>query len=300
MKKILAIIVTVLCAKTVSANTTNTIPVYWPFSIGSIQVNAVRAVLESANSVQKEHNFVVVHRPGAGSAIAAKAVASSKRLELLAVSSSYFLRPVFYPGPESHAVNDLRPIAQLSTMHPGLLVSSRYKSLDEIRKQKRVTIGMNYGSFTQLTSLTLQRVLPGVEITLIPYHGTTEPTVDTVSGVLDMTIAFRNNLEPYDGKLNVLGVTGTRNIEGYRTFRDQGINEFDNITVEFWILAPSWISDQQARELHKLFVAHTKSGAPFWAKDAGIVVDLDFDATQRRFNQQIKYWKDLKETLVGK
>ena len=248
----------------------------------------------------RDYNFVVVHRPGAGSAVAARAVASAKRLELLAVSSSYFLRPVFYPGAESHAVNDLRPIARLSTAHPGLIISSRFKTLDEVRKQKRVTIGMNFGSFTQLTALTLQRVLPGVEITLIPYHGTTEPTVDTVSGVLDLTIAFRNNLVPYEGKVNVLGVTGTRGIEGFRTFRDQGITEFDNITVEFWIMAPATMSDQQARDLHRLLVAHTRAGAPFWERDAGVVVDLDFDATQRRFNQQIRYWKDLKEQLVGK
>lgn len=175
MKKFLLAVLAVLSTSVAYANSANTVPVYWPFSIGSIQVNAVRAVLESANSVQKEHNFVVVHRPGAGSAIAARAVASAKRMELLAVSSSYFLRPVFYPE-DSHRVNDLRPIVRLSTAHPGLIVSSRFKTLEEVRKQKRVTIGMNFGSFTQLTALTLQRALPGVELTLIPYHGTTEPT----------------------------------------------------------------------------------------------------------------------------
>lgn len=270
------------------------IPVYWPFSISSVQVVAVRSILDSINIEQVDKNFLVVHKPGAGSAVAAMHVAVTENLELLAVSSSFFMRPAFFPE-QSHRYQDLRPIAMMATDMPALIMSKKYKTVDELRNQKRVTIGVIHGSITQLMALNLQKNLPGIELVFVPYQGTNQPTVHVLQGALDLNVGFADDVDQYvkSGMLNILGVSGKKSVRGYPTFSSLGMSGFDDITVDYWVMASAKLPDSDAKNLHQLFSKHLQAGGNFWQRDEARVASLDFEQTNQRYKKQSTYWKEL-------
>ena len=270
------------------------IPVYWPFSISSVQVVAVRSILDSINNKQMDKNFLVVHKPGAGSAVAAMHVAATANLELLAVSSSFFMRPAFFPD-QSHRYQDLRPVVMMSTDMPALIMSKKYKTIDEVRKQKRVTIGMINGSITQLMALNLQKNLPGVELVFVPYQGTNQPTLHVLQGALDLNVGFVDDVDQHvkSDDLNILGISGKKSVRGYPTFSSLGLSGFENITVDYWIMASAKLSDSETKKLHQLFSEHLQAGQEFWKRDEAVVANLDFQETNLRYKTQSTYWKEL-------
>ena len=74
-----------------------TVTVLWPFNIGSNQAAYARAIIDQANTQQTKYRFVLENKPGAGGTIAARMVQGSHEITLLSMSSSFFIRPVFYP-----------------------------------------------------------------------------------------------------------------------------------------------------------------------------------------------------------
>lgn len=302
MKKILACLAMLAVGVSAWAQS-KTVPVYWPFSISSIQVTGVRAMLENANSQQKDINFILDHKPGAGSTVAVRHIANTLNLELLAVSSSYFMRPVFYPD-TSHSVDDLKPVAIVASHMPIMVFSKKYKNLAELKKQKQLSIGVNNGSVTQLVALTLKKSLPETDIVLVPYDSTTKSAMDVMGDSLDLAVGFTSDTEQWvkQGTVNVIGITGTRQVKGYPTFAGQGLKGFDDLFVEYWIMANQRLSEQQTQELNLLFRKSASAGESYWAQDSSTTQGVENYTVQQvtqRFQQQKTYWRETKIKLLG-
>lgn len=302
MKKLLACLAMLAFGVSAWAQT-KTVPVYWPFSISSIQVTGVRAMLENTNSQQKDINFILDHKPGAGSTIAVRHIVSTPNLELLAVSSSYFMRPVFYPD-TSHSADDLKPVAIIASHMPIMVFSKKYKNLTELKKQKQLSIGVNNGSVTQLVALTLKKSLPDTDIVLVPYDSTNKSAMDVMADSLDLAVGFTSDTDQWvkQGTIHVIGITGTRPIKGYPTFASQGLKGFDDLFVEYWIMANQRLTDQQTQELNLLFRKSAAAGESYWAQDSATTAGVENYTVQQvtqRFQQQKAYWRDTKIKLLG-
>jgi tripartite-type tricarboxylate transporter receptor subunit TctC len=167
MKKILLSLITML---SLTANAGTTVPIVWPFSISSNQANFIRLIIEEANKQQDKYTFIFENKPGAGGTLAAQYVLNYNGIAIISSSSSFFVRPQFYPYPkESHRVEDFRPVMVECVNQPYGIISTKYKSFDELRKQERVTIGANYGSLTEAMARELQRALPNTQVDIIPF-----------------------------------------------------------------------------------------------------------------------------------
>jgi len=299
MKFLAAIFTTLL---TTSAMAKTQVPVYWPFSIGNVQAQAVRVLLDAVNDadVDPDFRYVQAHKPGAGSAIAARRVAQQNGAELLSVSSSYFIRPLFYPE-DSHAVADLQPVVRISTNQPVLIVGKpEYQSLADLQDKESVTIGMINGSVTNLIAATVQTGLPNTDLIMVPYKGTVEPMLDVIGGSLDLNVGFIDEAEKHQkaGKVSIVGATGTEPVRGNATFVDQGATKFADINLEYWIMTDADVPEKRVRELHAMFTEHLQAGAPYWAQDEAQVVALTYEETMEHFWAQEKFWRELKAELL--
>ena len=103
MKKLLIIFSLIWCT-TVSSK--EVVPIVWAFAPYSNQANALRVIIDNANNIQEKYTFIFESKPGAGGSIAVNHVINQKKLTLLMISSSVFVRPIYYPN-ESYDINQL-------------------------------------------------------------------------------------------------------------------------------------------------------------------------------------------------
>ncbi len=297
MKKLLTFILALGIASTAFANTKQVVPIVWPFSVASNQVNFSRAVIEEANKQQNKYTFIVEFKSGAGGTVAAQHVArETNQLNLLTSSSSFFVRPAYYPG-ESHKTEDFRPIYIQCTGQVMAILSSKYKNMDELRAQKRLTIGVGLGSVTEAAARELQKNLPNTQVDFIPYGGTLPAVQDMLGGNLDLAASWVSDTKQFveTGKVNVIGATGTRDIEGYKTFHSQKVRGFEELVGNYQIVAPARISDQQAEELHNILRKGAQASSTlkgFYESDVCAGVDLNWKQTQDIYKRWQQYWPE--------
>ena len=127
MKKILVLLSMMVVSIAYAQKTVN---VVWPFAVGSPQANMVRTMIESANSQQEKYQFVFLHKPGAGGAVAANTVTDSKDLALLASTSSFYVRPLLYK--DSHNVDDFNMVTLVCAAQPLAIFSKKINSFSMV------------------------------------------------------------------------------------------------------------------------------------------------------------------------
>jgi tripartite-type tricarboxylate transporter receptor subunit TctC len=295
MKKLLALFL-VLASATAFANSRQNVSIFWPFSVGSNQVNFVRAIIDEANNQQNKYQFVVEFKAGAGGTVAAQHVARAEQLTLLTSSSSFFVRPVYYPN-ESHKIEDFRPIYIECTGQPMSILSVKYKTLDELRKQKRLTIGVGLGSITESAARELQKHLPNTQLDLIPYGGTFPAVQDMLGGTLDLAAGWIADTRQFVeiGKAYSIGITGTKDLEGYKTFHSQKVRGFEELVGNYAVMASKRVSDQQAEELHNILRKGAQASTRlngYYYLDVCTPADLNWKQTQDIYKRWQQYWPE--------
>lgn len=274
------------------------VPIVWPFSVGSNQVNFIRAITDEANKQQSKYTFIVEFKAGAGGAIAAHYVKNYKGLALLSSSSSFFSRPEFYPN-ESHRVDDFKPVYIECTGQPYGILSSKFKNMDELRQQQRLTIGANYGSITEAMVRELQMSLPSTEVVIVPYaSGTMQATQEVVAGRMDLNVDLPGESMQWieSGKINVVGASGTIENKNFKTFYGQGYSGFTGLTSSYAMYTSSSTSASTIKELHEIFTkAAAASGhrlQDFYARDYCAPANLSLAQTNNLFDKWSKYWPE--------
>lgn len=250
-KRILFSLLALLCLPVMSQQTT--VQLVWPFSMASSAAPMIRGLIDAANSQQSEYNFVLVNRPGAGGAIAAQTVINSKELTVLVTSSSYYIRPLLFK--DSYSYDQMSLLNEFCSNQPLGVFSTKIKHITELTKSKNLTVGINPGSITNLVSRAIVDNNSSINLVEVGYKGTPEATTDMLGGHLDMSVDFIGpaTTQRFTGNVHTLGITGTRNQFGMKTFHSQGINGLEHVTVNYLILVRSDLPADLKLKLSNIF-----------------------------------------------
>jgi tripartite-type tricarboxylate transporter receptor subunit TctC len=301
MKKLLLGISALVLA--VSSYAQQSVPIVWPFAPGSNQANFARAIVEEANKQQTKYLFHFENKPGAGGSIAANYVLNYNGIALLTSSSSFFVRPVYYPN-ESHKTSDFTPVLIQCTGQPFVVVSAKYKTIAELKTQPKLTIGATIGSLTEALGRELKNNLPAsADMTFIGYSNTLQPTQEMIGGVLDLNVDLPTSTLQWieTGKINVIGASGTKDYPNYKTFHNQGIKGFEDLVGNYQIVASAKTDTATVNELHAILrKASRDSGrlATLYQNDYCAQADVDLKTANVMYDRWSKSWPSwLKKTF---
>lgn len=197
-------------------------------------------------------SFVVENRTGAGGTVAYAQVARAQPdgYTLLAVASGFSISPAVYSKLPYDPLKDFAPISLvvqaplLLLSHPSLPV----KSVKELLSMARSRPGaLDFGSAGHGTStgmaLEMFRTLASIKVVHVPYKGTGQALIETISG--QVHALFGNPLSSLqyvkDGRLRGLGVTtATRSkiFPQLPTVAESGVPGYETATW-FGVLAPA-------------------------------------------------------------
>lgn len=294
IKKILFAFLIAVSSSWVTANPNPvTVNVLWPSDIGGTQANRVRLLVQQGNAMQDKYKFMFVHKPGAGGTIAAKEVETSDTPSVLVFTSSFFVRPIFYPN-ESYDISRFKPVMIQCTGFPYVILSKKYNSLEDLSKQKSLSIGTFQGSAAESLIRELQKRLPNTQITFVPYNSMTKPRMDVMGDHLDLNVEGAADTKDWVStkKLNVIGISGTKTFGDYRSFSSQNISGFDQLTAGVLAVTKANLDPKMTSEIAEIFRKINR--APEMQKDLlnDFCTPSDFNDQQTAdiYNKWVKFW----------
>ena len=298
IKKLIAVISMLLASQTFAQT-----QVVWPFSAGSNQANVVRAVISNVNAANNTA-YVFTHKPGAGGTIGVNHVAGLTPPGFLVTSSSYFIRPTLVKE-GAHSADRLIPVMMVSQGQPMAVISRKFASIDQVGRQKQLSIGVNLGTISQLMAETLKQNFPGLELNLVPYPGTIEITRDVIGGHLDLGLEFLNDVEQHvqANTVNVLGISGKVSKNNYKTLSGQGLKGFDDLLIDYWVLTADSTGADVIETFRRQWQPEVVKAeiATLWVKDGVSVPQiLNMAETKKKFDQQNKFWQSIGERIGKK
>jgi tripartite-type tricarboxylate transporter receptor subunit TctC len=298
MKKLLAIIIATISLSAVAGQP---VPIVWPFATGANQANFIRVIVEQANKEQNKYTFYYDNKPGAGGTVAARYIQNYKGIAILSSSSSYWVRPEFYPN-ESYSTADFKPVMIECTGQPYSVVSVKYKSLEEIRKEKFLNIGVILGSLTEANARELQTLLPNTQLNFIPFNGTLISTQEMLAGRLDLNIDLPAELKQWTdtGSVYVIGASGTREYPGLPTWYGQGIKGFGGLVSNYQMVVAGSVDEKTRKELHEILrkAANDSVELPaLYDRDRCAAANMNFTETNTLYEKWSKYWSAKLQTL---
>jgi tripartite-type tricarboxylate transporter receptor subunit TctC len=178
----------------------------------------VMARLVSQKLTATVGTVVVENRPGGGSTVGLKAVATAEPdgyTFLFGGTMTLSAIPPLFRGPEAELIRAMVPVSLVSATPFVLIVAPRLpaKSLRELVAYAKANPGkLNFGAPAGATPLLvgeLFKMRAGVDITTVPYRGAANTMTDMITGQIDMA------LEPtsvtlahiHEGKIRPLAVT---------------------------------------------------------------------------------------------
>jgi tripartite-type tricarboxylate transporter receptor subunit TctC len=297
MKKIIAAFVATLFA--LSATAKENITIFYAWGPGDSVANYHRTLANEANKIQDKYNFLFDTKPGAGGAIAVNHVLNTPNT-VLAHSTAFFIRPVVYPN-ESYDLTQLKE-QYVHCMAPMAVTSTKYKSWKDVTADAKVSVGISgLGVTTHLAALQLQKKYPNLNI--VPFKSTNDSMLSMVSGQTDFHIGFISEAEQWskdnakaDRKVNVLGITGSKVVNGYQPLVGQGFDRsFADMNVGHHLLLPIKSDDGRHKEFHAIFAkaAQTPAVRAAYAVDYCDPQTVTYDSLPKFFNFHTEYWKKL-------
>ena len=187
-------------------------------------------------------NFVLDHRPGASTTIAARQVARANpdgRTLLLGTIVTFTMAPLAIRNAGYDPVTDFSQISALCDTQSVLVANPRWESLEQILGAARARPGqLSYASWGIGTTAHLPMVdltsRAGVEMIHVPYNGAPPALTDTIAGRTDCMIALlaacRGHIE--SGRLRALGAATPDRISAMPnipTVAEQGFPGFGGV-----------------------------------------------------------------------
>jgi tripartite-type tricarboxylate transporter receptor subunit TctC len=191
-----------------------------PLAPGGTGDTLARTVGEEMGK-QLNTNIVVDNRPGSGGLIGTQTVASAAPdgYTLINVSPSHVINPALHtrktydPIKDFEAVIHIANTYQIIVAHPSLPAKTLKELIDLAKKTPgKLSYGSaGTGSATHL-NMELFKSMAGVDITHIPYKGSTFARMDTVGGQVQLAMDGLLPVLPLikEGKLRPLGLTSSK------------------------------------------------------------------------------------------
>lgn len=248
---------------------TKPVRVVIPFSPGGA-IDVVTRLGTAGLSERLGQQFVVDHRPGAGSTIGAHIVAKASKdgYTLLAVSATHVISGVYYKNVPYDTVKDFSGIATTASIPFTLVVSpgTRVKAVSEFVALLKSNPGRyNYGSAGSGTATHLAaemfRTMAGVQVVHVPFKSAGEAVTEVLGGRIEATFAPVNVVKPFveSGRLVALAVTTNKRsmiFPAVPTLGEAGLPAY-TFTQWFGMVAPSGtpapIVALLSRELEQIF-----------------------------------------------
>jgi tripartite-type tricarboxylate transporter receptor subunit TctC len=257
MKKLLA---TLFVFLSLAASAKENITIYYSWGAADTAANFHRTLADEANKIQNRYNFVFDVKPGAGGSIAARQVAGQPDT-ILATASAFFIRPNFFPN-ESHDISKFRSLFPQCAA-PAVISSKKYKTWAEVPTDRPISIGMSgMGTTTHLIAAQIAKKYPNLVI--VPFKSTSEAVLSVLSDSTDMAVNFMGDSVQYveTNRLTVLGVTGSRTVNGVKPLSSQGFTrDLDVMDVPAQLLVPTTFPTAKAQEIRDIFVKAGRSTA---------------------------------------
>jgi tripartite-type tricarboxylate transporter receptor subunit TctC len=189
-----------------------------PFAPGGSTDIIGRMVAERLSAVLKQP-VVVENRAGAGGNIGAMAVAKAKpdgRTMLFGTTGILSINEFIYPNPGYKIGQDLIPVVYATSISNVLILNKNLPvasvaDLIKLAKEKpgKLSFGSSgAGSSTHLSG-ELFKVMAGVDITHIPYKGSSQALIDLMGGQIDMIFDNAPSAVPLleSGQVKALAIT---------------------------------------------------------------------------------------------
>jgi tripartite-type tricarboxylate transporter receptor subunit TctC len=296
MKKLLAIL---LATFSITALARENITLVYSWTAADNAANFYRALVEEANRIQTQYNFIFDTKPGAGGTVAANYTNNNPSNNLWINSSAGFIRPNLFPT-ESHSMADFRSILPMC-VSPFVINSVRYKSWKDVPKDAKLSIGMSgLGTTTHLVSLQIAKNYPNMQV--VPFKSTSEALLNVLNGTVDFSVGFHGDSEQYTKatapkQVYWLGQTGRDSIKGTELLANQDFskNLLDMSTPQ-QIFASRKLSEDRFRQLRAILVEASRAKTVRDANAADNCVpnnqmpDAQLD---NWFNSQIVQWRRL-------
>lgn len=286
-----------------AAQAREVITIFYAWGPGDSVANYHRTLAAEANKIQDKYTFVFDTKPGAGGAIASNHVLSTPN-SVLAHSTAFFVRPNVYPN-ESYDLKNFRQ-QFVHCMAPMAVTSTKYRNWNDVPKNTKATVGISgLGVTTHLAALQLKIKYP--DLNIVPFKSTTDSMLSMVSGQTDFHIGFISEAEQWtrensksDRKVTVLGITGTKLVNGYQPLVRQGFPEsFASMNVGHHLVIPAKTDDRRLKDLHEIFAkaAQTSSVRAAYAVDYCEPQSVRSDELDRFYQFHTGYWKRLSDGI---
>lgn len=295
MKKIISMLAIAMACFSVSATPAapQSVQMVWPFSVAGMGT-MMRSLMDIANQQQNEYQFVFTHKPGAGGAVAANYVLTSKSLAVLASSDGFYTRPLMYH--ESHDPNQFQLVSVTCINLPLAMYSRKYSSIGQLRNRD-ANIGILPGTATQLFTRLVANNNPDLRFVDVPYKTIPEATTDMLAGHIDGNVGFvgKGSLSMISPDVSILGITGTRSFPGLPTFASLKVKGVEHLTNNFYILVPRTTDTKLAQDFNKIFnnAANSDAFKEICSGERGVVESVSFDRTEKEHQANIQQWKQL-------
>jgi len=207
--------------------------------------------------------IVVDNRPGANgiNGIDAAAKSAPDGYTLLMTFTDHFVNPSLYKSLPFDMLKDFAPVVFIGSLpfvlavHPSVPATT----VQELLALARAKPGqLNFGSAGTGGSVHLAgelfKAMGGVDITHVPYKGTSAAMPDLVSGRIEMMFPSAITAKPFadNGRLRLLAVTGAKrspDVPQLPTVAESGIPGFD-VGIWYGVLVPAGTPAEVAKKLN--------------------------------------------------
>jgi tripartite-type tricarboxylate transporter receptor subunit TctC len=296
MKKLNKFIGGLAILLTVTHTNAETIAIQWGFLSGPA-FNNLHHIVTNANASQAKYNFIIENKVGAAGLIATRHVLNNHNTALVAQTPlGFVLRGI---QNNSYNLNDFQPIAIQFLNIPLILVSKKYRTVEELIDSKNpINIAVSgIGGTTDYVAKTLVDNLQNAQV--ISFKGIPDSLNSVLGGHTDAGVMYYSSAKQFidNGMLYILGYTGNTQpkFTTVKPFKFYGDKDLSNVTFGFALYGSIKMDKDRAIELNKILTnaAIQPNALSALEFDEPMNPKLFFDKLQDWHDKQRKFWEPL-------
>ena len=278
-----------------------------PFAAGGPADNYARFIAQRLGDELKQ-SFVLDNRPGAGSIIGTDLVAKSPAdgYTLLMMSNTHTVNESLIPTKPYGLMRDFVGIAPVNSSalllvtHPSVPV----KNVAELIALAKSKPGkLNYASSGNGTPYhmagELFKFMAGIDMTHVPYKGSSGARTDIVSGQVDVMFDAETTMAVMarEGKVRALASTGlarSANLPDMPTVHESGVPRYE-ATIWLGLMAPKGTPAEVVNRLNaevRKIVNHPEVKAT-WARQGAVPMSMTVTEFDKYLQADIANWANI-------